>query len=149
MAEQDCQAIARMIVDSNRFMSLGTADSDGTPWVSPVWYAPDFYREYIWVSRPVTRHSQNLAQRPEVAIVIYDSHRPGGWTAVYMAGAAAEVEDIEASLKVFNRRSTAHGLRAWSREEVGTDGEFRLYRATIGEQFVLDQHDRRRPVHLE
>ena len=28
-------------------------------------------------------------------------------------------------------------------------GEFRLYRATASEQFVLDDHDARLPVHLE
>src|SRR6266542_4675316 len=61
-------------------MALGTADGSGTPWVSPVWYAPLSYREYVWVSRPGTRHSRNLAERPQIAI--YDSHRPGGWTAL-------------------------------------------------------------------
>src|SRR5919204_4642219 len=34
--EQDLAAIARSIVDANRFMALGTADARGTPWVSPV-----------------------------------------------------------------------------------------------------------------
>ena len=37
--EQDLGALARSIVDANRFMALGTADASGTPWVSPVWYA--------------------------------------------------------------------------------------------------------------
>ena len=76
--EQDLAAIARSIVDANRFMALGTADASGTPWVSPVWYAPLSCREYVWVSRGQTRHSRNLAARPQVAIAIYDSHRAGG-----------------------------------------------------------------------
>ncbi len=148
MAEQDHEAIARSIVDTNRFMALGTADDAGTPWVSPVWYAPISYREYIWVSRPGTKHSRNLARRPEVAIVIYDSHRPGGWAAVYMAGAAAEVEEIDTALDAFNARSEEQGLRAWSREEVVVAGDFRLYRAAISEQFVLDDRDGRQPVNM-
>jgi nitroimidazol reductase NimA-like FMN-containing flavoprotein (pyridoxamine 5'-phosphate oxidase superfamily) len=147
--EQDLQAIARSIVDTNRFMALDTADGSGTPWVSPVWYAPVSYRQYVWVSRPGARHSRNLAERPQVAIVIYDSHRPGGWSAVYLAGVAAEVDDVEAARAAFNRNSEAQGLRAWSREEVAAAGEFRLYRAAISEQFVLDDHDGRRPLHLE
>lgn len=149
MSEADVAAIARSIVDTNRFMALGTADGGGTPWVSPVWYAPVTYREYVWVSRPGTRHSRNLAERPEIAITIYDSHRPGSWAALYMAGRAAEVDDIDAALAVFNRRSETQRLRTWSREEVAAGGEFRLYRAFIGEQFVLDDHDRRRPVHVQ
>ena len=147
--EQDLAAIAQSIVDGNRFMALGTADANGTPWVSPVWYAPLSYREYVWVSRPGTRHSRNLAARPQVAIAIYDSHGPGGWSALYMAAVAEELENVDVALDAFNRRSEAQGLRAWSRGEVVPQGEFRLYRATAGEQFVLDDHDRRLPVHLQ
>ena len=147
--EQDLAAIARSIVDANRFMVLGTADASGRPWVSPVWYALLSYREYVWVSRPGTRHSRNLAARPEVAIAIYDSHRPGAWSALFTGAVAEELEDVKVALEAFNRRSEAQGLRAWSRTEVVPPGEFRLYRATAGEQFVLDDHDRRLPVHLQ
>ena len=147
--EQDLGAIARSIVDANRFMALGTADARGTPWVSPVWYAPLSYLEYIWVSRPGTAHSRNLAQRPQVAIAIYDSHRPGGWSAVYMAAVAEQLDDVDDALSGFNRRSEAQGLRAWARTEILPPGEFRLYRATATEQFVLDDHDSRLPVQLE
>jgi nitroimidazol reductase NimA-like FMN-containing flavoprotein (pyridoxamine 5'-phosphate oxidase superfamily) len=147
--EQDLDAVARSIVDANRFMALGTADGSGMPWVSPVWYAPLSYRELVWVSRPGTRHSRNLAERPHVAIAIYDSHRPGGWTAFYMAAVAEELEDVDDALEAFNRRCEAQGLRAWSRPEVVPPGEFRLYRATATERFVLDDHDTRLPVHLQ
>ena len=145
---QDLGAIARSIVDTNRFMVLGTADRRGTPWVSPVWYAPLSYREYVWVSRPGTRHSRNLAERPQIAIAIYDSHRPGSWTAFYMEAVAEELEDVDDALEAFNRRSAAQGLRAWSRAEVLASGEFRLYRASATAQFVLDDHDTRLPVEL-
>jgi nitroimidazol reductase NimA-like FMN-containing flavoprotein (pyridoxamine 5'-phosphate oxidase superfamily) len=146
--ERDLAEIARSIVDENRFMALGTADASGTPWVSPVWYAPLSSREYVWVSRPGTRHSRNLAERPEVAIAIYDSHRPGTWAAVYLVAIAEEVEEVDTALEAFNRRSEAQGLRAWSRDEVAPPAEFRLYRATAVEQFVLDDHDTRLPVPL-
>lgn len=77
--EQDLGAVARSIIESNRFMTLGTADADGLPWASPVWYAPKDPRELFWVSSPVARHSRNVAARPQVAIVIFDSHLAGGW----------------------------------------------------------------------
>jgi nitroimidazol reductase NimA-like FMN-containing flavoprotein (pyridoxamine 5'-phosphate oxidase superfamily) len=148
----DLGELARSIVDANRFMALGTADAGGTPWVSPVWYAPLSAGEYVWVSRPGTRHSRNIAERPQVAIAIYDSHRPGTWAAVYLVAVAEQLEDadeVEAALAAFNRRSEAQGLRAWSRAEVEPPAEFRLYRATASEQFVLDDHDARLPVPLE
>ena len=147
--EHDWDALAREIIDGGRFMALGTADADGRPWVSPVWYAPLSYRDYVWVSRPGTRHSRNLAARPEVAIAIYDSNRPGGWSALYMAAVAEELEKVDVALGAFSRRSEAQGLRAWSHAEVVPPGEFRLYRASAGEQFVLDDHDRRLLVHLQ
>jgi hypothetical protein len=37
---RDLGAIARSIIDSNLYMTLGTADEDGNPWVSPVYYRP-------------------------------------------------------------------------------------------------------------
>jgi hypothetical protein len=42
----------RAIVDANSFMTLATADADGLPWASPVWFAPAEYREFFWVSDP-------------------------------------------------------------------------------------------------
>lgn len=146
--EHDLEELARVIVDENRFMALGTADASGMPWVSPVWYAPLSYRDYVWVSRAGARHSSNLAVRPQVAITIYDSHRPGGWSAVYMSAVAQELEEVDDALEAFNRRSREQGLRAWSRAEVVPPGEFGLYRATASEQFVLDDHDARIPVRL-
>lgn len=147
-SDADLAATARAILDTNRFMALGTADRDGTPWVSPVWYAVVSYRELVWVSRPGTRHSRNLAARPQVAATIYDSHRPGDWAAVYMAGSAGEVTAVDAALEVFNRRGATQGLRSWSSGEVTGAGEFRLYRVLVSEQFVLDDHDTRQAVDL-
>jgi predicted pyridoxine 5'-phosphate oxidase superfamily flavin-nucleotide-binding protein len=37
--------VARSIVDSNRYMTLATADESGRPWASPVWFAHAGYTE--------------------------------------------------------------------------------------------------------
>jgi nitroimidazol reductase NimA-like FMN-containing flavoprotein (pyridoxamine 5'-phosphate oxidase superfamily) len=144
----DLSVIARSIVDSNRFMTLGTADESGVPWVTPVWYAPTEYRDFFWVSRPGARHSRNLGQRRELAIVIFDSHLAGGWKALYVAGFGEEVADVDAGIEIFSRRSVAQGLPAWTRDDVVPPAQFRLYRATALEVFVLDDHDQRLPVSL-
>lgn len=145
--QQDLGALARSIIDANRFMALGTADASATPWVSPCG-TPRSYREYVWVSGPGTRHSRNIAERPRVAIAVYDSRRSGSWSAFYVGAVAQELDDIDDALEAFNRRGEEQGLRAWSRAEVTPPGEFRLYRATATEQFVLDDHDTRLPVQL-
>jgi nitroimidazol reductase NimA-like FMN-containing flavoprotein (pyridoxamine 5'-phosphate oxidase superfamily) len=69
----DLAAAAREIVESNLYVTLATADAEGRPWASPVWFAHEGYRDFLWVSRPGARHSRNLAARPELALVIFDS----------------------------------------------------------------------------
>jgi hypothetical protein len=49
---EELEAIARRGIDSNQFITIGTADEEGVPWVSPAWYAPAEYREFFWVSDP-------------------------------------------------------------------------------------------------
>jgi nitroimidazol reductase NimA-like FMN-containing flavoprotein (pyridoxamine 5'-phosphate oxidase superfamily) len=148
-AERDLVAIARSIVDSNRFMTLATADASGLPWASPVWYAAASYRDLLWVSSPEARHSRNIAQRPQLAIVIFDSHEPGDWKSVYMSAVAEEVADVEEGIEIYSRRSVAQGLPAWARTDVVPPARHRLYRATVGERFVLDSYDQRLPVNLD
>ena len=85
MDEQELAGFAKKIIDSNRYMAIGTADESGQPWVTPVWFAHEGYREFVWVSKPGAQHSRNIAARPQVAIVIFDSQvAPGSAQAVYM-----------------------------------------------------------------
>jgi len=39
----DLQSVVKAIVDANQYMTLATADEDGLPWASPVWYAAADY----------------------------------------------------------------------------------------------------------
>jgi uncharacterized protein YciI len=146
----DVEVVARAVIDGNSYMTIGTADEDGAPWVSPVWYAPVDYTEFLWVSDPGATHSRNIASRPRVAIVIFDSHVPGGWQGVYMGAEAAELSKVEVDrgIEFFSARSRARGLREWTRDEVLPPARHRLYRATAYEQFVLTDGDKRVPVRL-
>jgi nitroimidazol reductase NimA-like FMN-containing flavoprotein (pyridoxamine 5'-phosphate oxidase superfamily) len=144
--------LARAIIRANRYMVLGTADADGSPWASPVWFATDDMREFIWVSDPQARHSRNLEARPQLGIVIFDSRQvPGTGEAVYMSATATMVPDdeVDAALEVFASESRAQALpREWTREDVVAPAGRRLYRATASEHFVLDARDTRTPVSL-
>jgi uncharacterized protein YhbP (UPF0306 family) len=147
--EPDLAGLARSIIDSNRYLTLGTADEDGVPWVSPVWYASADYREFFWVSSPDARHSRNVTARPEVSIVIFDSQVPvGGAQAVYMAASAEQLDadSLERGIEIFSRRSVADLAREWTAEDVRPPARHRLYRALATEQFVLGPRDERLPV---
>jgi hypothetical protein len=149
--EPDRAAIARDIIDANLYMVLGTADAGGRPWVSPVYFAPAGYKEFLWVSAPEARHSRNLSARPRISIVIFDSRVPiNSGQAVYMYADAEQVSGAgrEPALEVFSRRSVEHGGRPFMLEDVRAPARLRLYRATATEQYVLDEDDVRLPVTL-
>ena len=149
MSADDSAAAARAVIDSNSYMTLGTADEAGRPWVSPVWFAHSGYREFLWVSSPDAQHSRNLASRPEVSIVIFDSQVPPSRAkAVYMSATAEEVsgEELEAGIEIFSRKSESDGLPPYSRADVQEPAKLRLYRAVATEHFALGEGSRRIPV---
>lgn len=148
---RELEALARTIIDSNLYMTLATADASGRPWASPVYYAANGYHELFWVSRPEATHSRNLAVRPEVGIVIFDSTVPidtGG--GVYMAAVAEQLAaaEVERGIGIFSSRSQEHGGEAWTVADVEDAAELRLYRATVSEHSLLGSEQPRTPVRL-
>jgi pyridoxine/pyridoxamine 5'-phosphate oxidase len=144
-------ADARRIIESNVYMTLATADAEGRPWASPVWFAHEDFTRFVWVSKPDTRHSRNIAARPQVGMVVFDSTLgKGAPEAVY---AEAEAEQLregeeEGCLAVFSRRSEALGWPGWTVEDVRPPASLRLYRATASALFVLGPNDERIEVSL-
>ena len=155
MDDHGTRSAARDIIDTNLYLVLGTADEEGRPWVSPVYYAVTGYNRFYWVSSPQAAHSRNISQRPRVGIVIFNSQVPiGEGQGVYMAADAIEVgsRDLDDGVGVFSRRSRAHGGRDWTADDVSGRAGLRLYQATALEHFVLAKDgrpDHRIQVNLE
>jgi pyridoxine/pyridoxamine 5'-phosphate oxidase len=148
---QDLAAAGRAIVDSNLYMTLATSDENGRPWASPVYYAHEGYTQFVWVSSPDAAHSRNIAARPEVGIVIFDSRAPiGTGVGVYVSAVAEQLtgDELERGIEVFSRRSQEHGGSAWSSEDVVGDARLRLYRAMASERWILGPGDERIAVSL-
>lgn len=144
--ETNAEEDARALVAANRFMTLATAGTAGEPWASPVWYATDDGHTFLWASSPETRHSRNLAERPQIAIVIFDSHATRGeGNALYLSAIAHELtgDELEPSIELYSRRSQEQGYRAWSLDEVTAPARHRLYRAVADERFLLGPRDER------
>lgn len=137
----DLEDMVRQIVDDNVYMVLGTADDAGRPWVSPVFYAAAACRDFYWISSPDVSHSRNLARRPQVSIVIFDSRAPvgtGGSHAVYMAAIAAEVreDDLDRSVAAYTGFADRGGGEL-TPADLLSPAPYRLYRATATEHSVL------------
>lgn len=152
---QDLTGIARAIIDSIVYMALGTSDETGRPWVSPVYFACENYREFYWMSSPEVLHSRNILIRPEVSIVVFDSRIPVGMgQAVYMSALAEELTGpgFDRGLQIYNGRFTnpaEHGVRIVDPDDVQSPAPYRLYRAIAHTHWVLDpagHPDHRTPV---
>ena len=146
-------ALALDVIESGRYLVLATAAADGSPWPTPVWYARSG-REFFWVSRSDTRHSDNVRLRGQVSFVIFETPVPpqGRTHAVYAEAIAAEVpaEDLERCLATYEHRARAEGLGGWTIERVVAPAAMRLYRAVAARIFVLHpDRDIRREVEID
>jgi nitroimidazol reductase NimA-like FMN-containing flavoprotein (pyridoxamine 5'-phosphate oxidase superfamily) len=149
MTDDDLAGQARQIIDANRYLTLATADESGRPWASPVWFAHDAYAEYLWVSRPEARHSRNVAGRPEIGFVVFDSTVPANQgRAVYVEATAGMVPDdeVKSAVATFSRHSQQHGAGLWGPVDVTGSAHLRLYRARAGAHYILGGDDRRTEV---
>ncbi len=144
---EDLSAIARGIIDANLYMTLGTADHDGRPWTTPVYFACADYTRFYWVSSTEATHSRNIAQRPQVSIVIFDSRVPPySGQAVYLSAAAIELhgDDLHRGLEVYPG-PPEHGASTVTLEQVSPPSPYRLYRATAAEHSILCPREPRQP----
>ena len=147
--------IARSILDAQSYVVLATSDAAGAPWATPVWFATESYTTLYWVSFPGARHSSNIASRPEISAVVFDgSVAPGEGQAVYLAMTArivTDVSEVEHGLAVLSAKLVGQGGTAFDVERVTGSARLRLYRATVGEAWILDPDrpfDERTPVSL-
>jgi nitroimidazol reductase NimA-like FMN-containing flavoprotein (pyridoxamine 5'-phosphate oxidase superfamily) len=146
----DIAVHARAIIEANLYLTLGTTDPDGRPWTSPVYFAPVSAREFYWMSATDARHSRNLAERPQVSMVIFDSTvAPYHGRAVYAVGEAWELShsDLDRALGAYPRPD-GRGATPVTREEVTALAPYRLYQATVSDMWVLCPREPRQPCSL-
>ena len=123
--------LARRTLADNRFMVLGTVDPTGRPRVSPVWFSLVDHRTVYWLSSPDSHHSQNVEERPEISMVVFDSSAdPRTGQAVYLEATAERVPEDElaaACEEAFGGVDAALSFDPLTLE----DEPFVLYRARI------------------
>ena len=126
------------LLAQHRYLVLSTAGGDGRPWATPVFYAADGEHRILWVSAPDSRHSRNIAARPDVAVTVFDTDAPiGGAEALYLEATAGPVDGDArvAALALLNGR-VPDGQRL-GLEDLEPVGPMRVYQAVITKHFVL------------
>jgi hypothetical protein len=128
-AAPDLDQLARDILDSIRYVVLGTVDDDGRTRTSPVYFTPHGYEDLYWVSYADTHHSHNVVRDSRLSGVVFDSTRPPGESsAVYVTGTAREVpadELAEHLPRAFDPEG--RGGRRFSADELSDDDDLRLW----------------------
>ncbi|BCJ47936.1 hypothetical protein GCM10010168_22950 [Actinoplanes ianthinogenes] len=129
--------VPRMLAQ-HRYLVLGTADGDGNPWATPVFFAAAGEDRILWVSAPDSRHSRNIAVRPTVSITVFDTNAPIGQAEAIYLEATAELlpRDAYASaLTMLNTRLPAE--RRVGPDDLGPAGPLEVYQAAVSRHFVL------------
>lgn len=96
-------AILYELLSGNTYLSLATADENGTPWASPVVYEFDeTHGNLFFISAPDSRHIRNISKNPTVAFSIYNSAQTvGNAFGIQWSGRVEEVDsmDVPAELR--------------------------------------------------
>ena len=134
----DLTKMGRRVLDSNAYMTVATVDESGRPWVTPVYFGFERRDQLFWVSSPDAEHSRNIAARPDVSIVVFDSSVPiGGAEAVYMRAEAEEIAEPTAEQCESAFRPRFEGLKSFDPSELREPAPLRLFRARVAEWWVL------------
>ena len=92
MADELKQQVLKYL-ETHNTMTLGTC-SDDVPWAATVFYASDDFRLYFF-SVPDSRHCQNLAANPRVAVTVQEDYHD--WQkikGIQLEGTAVLVDSI-------------------------------------------------------
>ncbi|RUR73921.1 hypothetical protein PCC6912_54620 [Chlorogloeopsis fritschii PCC 6912] len=101
-------AKASRIIANNIYCTLSTCCADGSPWVSPLFFAYDDNLNIYWSSAIVSKHSQNIYNNGRVAIAIFNSSVSEGTPeGLYLYGTASELkrEETEKVMKLLVNRA--------------------------------------------
>lgn len=129
----------------NRYLTMATADADGSSWASPLAYVVDGSGDLVYYSATDSRHSRDIAVRPVVACAIFDSSRPSDEAdGVQLVGEVSEVGELELPVVMrlyFERSFPDAVVRArWLRpiSDFMGDSPQRFYRIRITEAYRPD-----------
>lgn len=104
--------LAREIIESNQYMTVGTVDSDGGPWVSPVVYAYDGEWNFYFVSIPDSKHCINIKRNNKMALAIFDSRQLfGEGVGLQIEGMASELNlrEVPQAVEIYFQRKYPYG----------------------------------------
>jgi len=127
----DLEQVIREYIDKSLHMSLGTS-KDNKPWVCEVHFVYDKDLNVYWRSLASRRHSQEIAENPNIAANIVRQHAVDEYPhGIYFEGTAELITDDEqrkALFPLFEERLNA--TEAILEDAQRSDGH-QFYKATV------------------
>lgn len=123
------QALAVELLAADNHITVATADEHGTPWISPVFFVRDEANSIYWVSSKTARHSANIRQRPEVALVLFST---GPAVGLYIEARAEELNDhveVDRAIPYVQSKEQPDKFKVHYPSDVTGGAAWRIYRA--------------------
>jgi hypothetical protein len=134
---KDRSGVDRLLT-ANRYLVLATADEDGRPWATPLFFGLVGSTRVCWVSAPDRRHSRNLVQRPAVAITVFDSTvEVGHAEAAYFDAEAATAEGDDVTLVLAGLNARLPEPKQLGADDLRPDGRLVAYTAELRRWYLL------------
>ncbi len=131
----DAALISKSLIENSHHMVVATADTEGKPWVSPVFYMYDESFTLYWVSDKSALHSKNIRSNPRIAISIFGPAPPENKSkiyGVYIDAEAVELTDevdISRAAKIIQQRVQPDKFMIKSLSDVTGNAAWRIYKA--------------------
>ncbi len=138
-------------------MQLATASKAGRPWLCNVWYVMDNQDNVYWISRITRRHSEDIANNPQVACTFHKPYKGGPGLkgcALVIAGLAKSLSgaDAEKVLQLYAEKYPQINDTPNLEETIAGTGKHLFYRLTPQNIVWWDEtegHDNPRQVLLD
>lgn len=135
LSGMDAESVARKLIQYNHHMVVATADAQGKPWISPVFYMYDEHFNLYWVSDKSALHSQNIRHNRCVAICIFgpiSQEEEDKIHGIYIDAEVSELTDeneITSAASILRQRTQPDKFMIKSLADVAGIAAWRIYKA--------------------
>ncbi len=125
---EDLKELIPNYLKEARMMQLATC-ANNQPWNCTLYFASDREMNIYWISKADTRHSQEIAQNPKVALAIpvkFDDLTVVGLQAEGEANIVEDANEIKAKVKLYSDKFNRG--EDWYQEFLESKNPHKLYR---------------------
>lgn len=134
--------LVRQHLQVRKMMQLATS-VDNQPWCVTVLFVPDEQLNLYWVSKPDTRHSQEIMKNPKVAAAIpVKLATEGDKVGLSVEGEAQEVSDPETLKKAVGLYAKRYSIeQKWQDDFLAGNNAHKMYKLNSKMFVLFDQEN--------